>query len=260
MEHATPTMEHAAPTMEHATPTMEHAAPTMEHTPAALTAAGFLPALPRDLSLLFAHAAPARPQPLAAAPDTPLARALAAHARAALPAPTFHHSQRVFLLGAAVAGAHLAGVALAPDALFAAALLHDLGTVLGGSALSFEYAGGVRARELLRALGAPALLADSVCEAVLRHQDVGARGMLSALGAVLQAATLLDNTGRFGALVHADTVAAAVAAWPRLGWSGCFRGVIAREGARKPWCHSTVIGIEAFQAQVAGNALMNAYE
>jgi cyanamide hydratase len=174
---------------------------------------------------------------------------------------------RVYLLGLAILKQHLPSVSFTPEAFYILSLLHDLGTTLSDTALSFEYSGALRAREQLLSLGAEAVLADSVCEAIIRHQDVflgveggDGGGKLTALTAVVQLSTLLDNIGKFAELVHRGTVDDIVAAWPRLGWSGCFSEVVKGEGERKPWCHTSTIGVEQFQRDVGANTLMNAYE
>lgn len=269
---------------------------------------GFLPAMPRNLARLLPPAPPA-PQPMTvagelSAPTSELSERITAFARDALPAPTFHHSMRVYHFALAIARQHLPAVAaaLARDALLAAALLHDLGAAPGAadSPLSFEYAGGLRAREQLLQYGAAPVLADSVCEAVIRHQDVfipgvtggpgrqeggqggqggggqadGAEGqaggggqgeeadggMVTALTALIHFGTLLDNTGQWEQLVHRGTVDDVMAAWPRLRWSACFCAVLHDEGERKPWSHTSSLGVGRFQAAVRANQLMNAYE
>lgn len=158
---------------------------------------------------------------------------------------------------------HLQGLTFSSEAFYILCLLHDLGTAPGyleTTVLSFEFAGGIAARSLLKNLGAPQALADSVCEAIIRHQDCGNDGMLSALGGLIQVATLFDNTGKFSELLHRGSVDDVVAQWPRLGWSGCFSNTIAEEGERKPWCHTSVIGVENFKQMILGNKVGNKYE
>ena len=272
---------------------------------------GFLPAVPRNLARLLPSTLTA-PQPMTAAgelaaPTSELSERITALARDALPTPVFNHSMRVYHFALAIARQHLPAVAaaLAPDALLAAALLHDLGTAPGAadSPLSFEYAGGLRARELLLQCSAAPVLADSVCEAVIRHQDVfvpgvtggigrqeggqagpasgadgqGADGQgeegqgqgqgeeadggrITALTALIHFGTLLDNTGQWEQLVHPGTVDDVVTVWPRLRWSACFCAVLQGEGERKPWCHTSSLGVARFQAAVRANQPMKAYE
>lgn len=55
--------------------------------------------------------------------------------------------------------------------------------------LSFEFQGGMTALHQLQDLGAPTAQAESVCEAIIRHQDPGSTGTISAMGCLVQLAT-----------------------------------------------------------------------
>lgn len=88
-------------------------------------------------------------------------------------------------------------------------MLHDIGTTddnLRGTRLSFEFRSGLLALEMLRkrpeseteADGAGAVgglatreQAESVAEAVFRHQDLHEKGSITAVGQLLQMATIL---------------------------------------------------------------------
>ena len=78
-------------------------------------------------------------------------------------------------------------------------LLHDIGTTdknLSATLLSFEFYGGYLALDLLsKSLHAPISQAESVAEAIIRHQDPGESGKISSVGLLIQLATI------FGALV-----------------------------------------------------------
>ncbi|KAI5780507.1 urea hydro-lyase/cyanamide hydratase [Geopyxis carbonaria] len=231
-----------------------------------LEAHGLLPAVKRSLGSLFASP-PAAAQPLLVAdlplPTSPVITAITAFARSKLPVATFNHSMRVFYFGSAIVRQHLPSFKFTPETLLLLCLLHDLGTcpdLLESTVLSFEYSGAIRGREELLKAGAPETLADSVCEAIIRHQDVGEEGMMSALTAIVQVATLFDNSGTWGELVHDGTVDDVVAAWPREKWSGCFRAALEIEGREKPWCHTTFIGVEAFRTDIKNNERLNKYE
>ncbi|KAF8249383.1 cyanamide hydratase, partial [Wilcoxina mikolae CBS 423.85] len=231
---------------------------------------GFLPALPRNLSLLFPTPTHPPPIPLSSLPlpATRLSTDIASFARSVLPAPTFNHSMRVYLFGLAILHHHLPSITFTHESYYLLSLLHDLGTTISDTALSFEYSGALRAREQLLSLGADVVLADSVCEAIIRHQDVflgdeaggDEGGKVTALTAVVHLATLFDNVGKFEGLVNKETVEETVREWPRLGWSGCFCEVLKKEGERKPWCHTSTIGVERFREEVKGNGVMNCYE
>ncbi len=64
---------------------------------------------------------------------------------------------------------------------------------MGATLLSFEFYGGLIAHDLLAREGAPQPQAESVAEAVMRHQDLGETGALTALAALLQLATIFGE-------------------------------------------------------------------
>ncbi|KAF1982211.1 cyanamide hydratase [Aulographum hederae CBS 113979] len=196
------------------------------------------------------------------------------YAKKELTEETFNHSMRVYHYGAAILHAHHSTLlplstpytTSQPTFLttyLLAALLHDIGTTptnLTSTHLSFEFHGAVLVLSLLKSLSAPVSLAESVAEAIWRHQDLGATGSTTAVGGLIVLSTLLDNVGVGFAegLVHGRVVEDVVARWPRKGWSGCFARVVREEVGRKPWAHSTVI--EGFAEKVEGNKVMEKYE
>ena len=61
--------------------------------------------------------------------------------------------------------------------------------------LSFEFYGGYLALNLLKdELGAPKEQAESVTEAIIRHQDLGESGKITVLGQLLQLATVFGGS------------------------------------------------------------------
>jgi cyanamide hydratase family protein with HD domain len=64
--------------------------------------------------------------------------------------------------------------------------------------MSFEFHGGFVALGLLQEFGASKSQAESVCEAIIRHQDLGDSGSISSLGALIQLATVF---GEFASVV-----------------------------------------------------------
>jgi len=67
-------------------------------------------------------------------------------------------------------------------------LLHDIGTApqnMQNTRLSFEWQGAMLALDLLKSNGAPVAQAESVAEAIIRHQDLGESGMTTAVGALV---------------------------------------------------------------------------
>jgi hypothetical protein len=68
--------------------------------------------------------------------------------------------------------------------------------------MSFEFQGGFIALTKLQEFGAPKVQAESVAEAIIRHQDPGQTGTISAMGQLIQIATefgkfTLSNYGMF---------------------------------------------------------------
>ena len=58
-------------------------------------------------------------------------------------------------------------------------LMHDIGTAekfLATTHMSFEFKGAIVARDLILQLGGPEAEADSVCDAIIRHQDIFVKG------------------------------------------------------------------------------------
>lgn len=98
-----------------------------------------------------------------------------------------------------------------------------------------EGKGGVASREQ----------AESIAEAIIRHQDVQDKGEISLLTRLIHLGTLLDNVGAGKNLVHQDTVRAVCETYGRRGWSGCFRDTVGKEKELKPW--AMVSRIEGFE-------------
>ncbi len=89
-----------------------------------------------------------------------------------------------------------------------ACLLHDIGLTdenLRATHLSFEFYGGILALDLVgRQFGGPQSQAEAVCEAIIRHADLGTVGSITFLGQLLQLATIYDNVGSMPKIVHED--------------------------------------------------------
>ncbi|KAJ5987093.1 urea hydro-lyase/cyanamide hydratase [Penicillium sp. IBT 35674x] len=205
-------------------------------------------------------------------PTTALAQRINEYAKTHLAEPTYNHSLRVYHYGLAIKKHRLAfeDWAFSDETYFLACVLHDIGTTdtnLHATHLSFEFFGGFLALQLLQdseggtsGSAAPREQAESVAEAIIRHQDLCEVGKITAVGQLLQLATIFDNTGSYADLVHPDTIKDVCAHFPRHHWSGCFAATIHRENGLKPWAHTTALGEEAFPAKVLGNTLMEPYE
>ena len=140
-------------------------------------------------------------------------------------------------------------------------MLHDIGTTpknMHSTLLSFEFQGGMLAHSLLTSLGAPVAQAEAICEAIIRHQDLGDTGTITTLGALVQLATVFDNVGMHPDLVDKGTIENVVKASPRKGWTGCFASTVREEVSTKPYCHTTHIA--GFAELIEGNTLMAPYD
>lgn len=65
------------------------------------------------------------------------------------------------------------------ETYYLACLLHDIGTAekyLSTTKMSFEFKGAIVARDLILQLGGIEDKADSVCDAIVRHQDIFVKG------------------------------------------------------------------------------------
>lgn len=80
-------------------------------------------------------------------------------------------------------------------------LFHDLGTIPANRTethMSFEFQSGYIALQKLESHGVPRAQAESVAEAVIRHQDAGDTGMITRMGQLIQMATELgESCGSF---------------------------------------------------------------
>ncbi|KAI9375923.1 hypothetical protein BJX61DRAFT_41656 [Aspergillus egyptiacus] len=231
-----------------------------------ITTHGFTP-VPSDPAALFNLAKPTsktttpEPTPVSATPipNSPLAQRIQKYARDHLPQPTYHHSLRVYHYGLAIKRYLFPEWNFCDETYFLTCMLHDIGTTeenLHATKLSFEFYGGFLALDVLRRdEGGEAVAsrdqAESVAEAIIRHQDLRDIGSITAIGHLVQLATVFDNIGGHPELVHDDTVKDVIEHYPRLKWSSCFARTVGEEVQLKPWAHTTVLG--DFQGKILGN-------
>jgi len=241
---------------------------------------GFTP-VPRDPDELFADhptASGANPkQDLFVAgdfplPDSPLVREVKAFVKKELDEQTFNHSHRVYIYGVALTKTHFPTWSYDLETYYLACLLHDIGTAekfLATTKLSFEFKGAIVARDLILQLGGIEDQADSVCEAIVRHQDIFVTGgNITMIGQALQLSTILDNVGTRANLIHPKLIETTTTAFPRKGWSEHFAGVIEKELSLKPWCHTSTFEkpnwskvIQSnFATDVLGNEVMRPFD
>src|SRR5271170_2154658 len=199
-------------------------------------------------------------------PDTPLAKRVQAYVKAQLSPDTYRHSMRVYSYGLAIAREcfpewHVEGKL--QETWFLTAMLHDIGTtdaIIGSTRLSYEFWAGVHALDLLQNPSvsggegkAPVEQAESVAEAIFRHQDVQDKGQVSLVTQLIQLGTLLDNVGAPDAkrLVSDGTIEVVNGLYNRNSWSGCFRDTVEEEKRLKPW--AMVSRIEGFEEMIMAN-------
>jgi len=201
-------------------------------------------------------------------PQTAVVKKAQEHVKKTLPTQTYNHSLRVYCYGHTLVSQHFPewiSPASVKDDFFETwaltCLYHDIATTdehRGDTHMSFEWHGGFMALQELQGFGAPRAQAESVCEAIIRHQDPGETGTISRMGQLVQIATEFDNMGWQPHLVHEDVIKQVVEQHPRLKWSGCFSKAIKAEIEAKPWCHTTAI--PNFAEAVANNKVMEAYD
>jgi cyanamide hydratase len=202
-------------------------------------------------------------------PTTALATRVAVYAKSKLDADTYRHSLRVYSYGCTIAREcfpefHLEPGSTLEETWFLTAMLHDIGTsdeALGGTRLSFEFWGGIHALQLLQdpeitGAGegegiAPREQAESVAEAIFRHQDVQEKGKITLITRLIHLGTLLDNIGADAELVSEKTIEDVNGRYPRKGWSGCFRSTVEKEKRIKPY--AMVSRIEKFEDAISKN-------
>ncbi|KAF2265814.1 cyanamide hydratase [Lojkania enalia] len=178
-------------------------------------------------------------------PDSDVVRKTQAYSKKELPQETYNHSLRVYYYAT----------------YFLTCLLHDIGTTkanLNSTHMSFEFQGGLLALNILQEHGASKSQAESVCEAIFRHQDLEDSGNISSVGQLIQLATVFDNMGINPHLIHKSTIESVVSAYPRKKWSSCFAATIREEVSLKPWSHTTAIN--DFAEGVESNRSMEPYE
>jgi cyanamide hydratase len=167
-------------------------------------------AVPASAKQLLLSDSPSKPPwPLSPAsipvPNTALSKRVQAYAKAHLPEPTYNHSMRVYYYGQAIrkyrfASATATEWSFSDETYFLSCLLHDIGTTeenLRKTRLSFEFYGGFLALDVLQNGGgdaiAPREQAESVAEAIIRHQDLCDVGKITAVGQLIQLATIFGS-------------------------------------------------------------------
>ncbi|CZT25523.1 related to Cyanamide hydratase [Ramularia collo-cygni] len=196
-------------------------------------------------------------------PKTSVVNEAQAYAKMHLSEQTYNHSLRVYYYGHTIVTQNFPqwNIGSFMETWALTCLFHDIGTTSENRAathLSFEFQGGFIALKELQSFGAPLPQAESVCEAIIRHQDPGETGTVSRMVQLIQISTELDNMGWQPHLVHLDVIEQIVKRHPRMKWSSCFSSTIEDEINAKPWCHTTAL--DGFAEAVATNKLMEPYD
>lgn len=212
--------------------------------------------VPRDVNKAVPTVNAPTAQGVAPIPSGPTAKQILQYATDELPAEVLNHSLRVYLYSVAIIKDQFPSWDLDREVLFTTCLLHDIATTaknMAATQMSFEFYGGILARDLVLQHTHNLSYAEAVSEAIIRHQDLGESGFITSLGLILQISTILDNVGLHTHLAHPATIAAVNKKYSRHGWLGCFADAIAAENSTKPWGHTSALGDE-FRTNVLGNS------
>lgn len=96
------------------------------------------------------------------------------------------------LIGMAIASQQFPEWEFSPETWLLTCLFHDIGTIdkhTHGTLMSFEFYGGILAMDVLKQHSCPASQAESVAEAIIRHQDPVEVGTITTIGLLVQLAT-----------------------------------------------------------------------
>ncbi|GLJ24027.1 hypothetical protein SUGI_0457650 [Cryptomeria japonica] len=151
---------------------------------------------------------------------------------------------RSYYFGTAIASQHFPHFDWDPHTAYLVAMLHDVGLTSEAFALtrmSFEFHGGILAREFLLKEGASPRVSDTVAEAIFRHKerihvDGSATCGHSPEGVLLIFGAHLDVYGEFAPLIHVETIDDVVSRFPRAGFSDVFGGLLEEEVKVKGFC------------------------
>ncbi|BAY00192.1 putative metal-dependent phosphohydrolase [Mycobacteroides stephanolepidis] len=148
-------------------------------------------------------------------PDTPLVREITEYIRDTEDDLLFHHSRRVYLLGALQGQRR--GVKPDLEMLYAGAMFHDIGLTerFRDSQLRFEVDGANAARDFLTERGVGAQEAQNVWLAIALHTTPGITEFLSPEVALVTAGVETDVVGIARDALSAKDLDAVTAAHPR---------------------------------------------
>lgn len=221
----------------------------------AMSSYGFIK-VPRDISKAIPSPKKPTEQPVYELPFSELSKSILKYATEELNERVLNHSLRVYQYSLCILKDQFPEWDLNPEVLFVACLLHDIATTdknMKSTKLSFEFHGGMISYALLLQHSDDKLFAEAVCEAIIRHQDLGETGYITSLGLILQISTILDNVGLNTDYIHIKNVDKINQKYPREGWLNCFAQAIDNENKLKPWGHTSALGTDKFRDDVLSN-------
>lgn len=139
-------------------------------------------------------------------PTDPISTQTLEYVTTKLSPQTLNHSLRVFAYGYAILAQHFPHFLDEEQfpqfvkTFYLTCLLHDIGTAeenLLATKMSFDFFGAVVAMGWLRGLGAEKDCVEAVGEAIIRHQDLGETGEITAVGGCVQVVTVLGEFETF---------------------------------------------------------------
>ncbi|EGV65840.1 cyanamide hydratase [Yamadazyma tenuis] len=213
--------------------------------------------VPRSITDAIPDPKPPTKQHVVSLPDSRLSQSILKYAQDNLPIKVLRHSLRVFQYSVAIIKDQFSDWNLDIEVLFVTCLLHDIATTdknMEATKMSFEFYGGFLSHGLVMEHTGNQDFSEAVAEAIIRHQDLGESGYITSLGLILQISTILDNVGLNTQYIHIDTVEAINEKYPRDGWLGCFAAAIDNENSKKPWGHTSALGVDKFRDDVLANS------
>ncbi|KAF2423669.1 cyanamide hydratase [Tothia fuscella] len=170
-------------------------------------------AVPVSLNQLIKNTSSSNSTPISAAsisfPNTTLSIKTFDYVQPRLNPKTLAHSQRVYLYGHTILTQHFPEFVSTGflETYYLTCLLHDIGTAaenLSTTKMSFDFYGAIVALKILKEFGAEEEQAQAVCEAIIRHQDLGETGSITSLGGIIQLATVFGEPPAFHQFVIAQ--------------------------------------------------------
>ncbi|WWC93018.1 uncharacterized protein L201_007982 [Kwoniella dendrophila CBS 6074] len=214
-------------------------------------------------------------------PSSPLAKRINEYCKLKLSEDTYKHSIRVYLYGKAISKEcfpqfNLTNNEKLDETWFLTALLHDIGTTdehIHNTRLSYEFWAGFHALDILQNPSSTSSTntssnsvekeqgvaiaiatkdqAESISEAIIRHQDIQNNGNITLITRLIHLGTLLDNIGSGSNLIHPSTIKNIIEKYSRPNWSNCFANTVKKEKQYKPY--TMVSRIDGFQDKILEN-------